>query len=57
MRRAFGSRDSSTYLRVIASAATPIGMLIRKIERQPKPLVSPPPTSGPTANEAPIVAP
>ena len=35
----------------------PIGMLIRKIHCQSSPLVSTPPTSGPIANEAPIVAP
>jgi hypothetical protein len=37
--------------------AIPIGRLMRKIQRQSSPLVSAPPTSGPTANEAPIVAP
>ena len=47
-------RPSAT---VATSASRPSGTLIRKIERQPKPLVSAPPTSGPTANEAPIVAP
>ena len=35
----------------------PIGTLIRKIARQSRYSVSAPPTSGPTANEAPMVAP
>ena len=54
---AAGSRDSATNLRVMARQAMPIGMLIRKIHCQSSPLVSRPPMSGPTANEAPIVAP
>jgi hypothetical protein len=57
MRRGCGSRDSATRVNVIASAAIPIGMLIRNTHCQSRPLVSAPPTSGPTANEAPIVAP
>jgi hypothetical protein len=57
MRRAFGSRDSTTYLRVIRIAARPTGMLMRKIHRQSRPLVSAPPTSGPNANDPPMVAP
>jgi hypothetical protein len=35
----------------------PIGMLTRKIARQPNSSVSPPPTNGPSANDAPIAAP
>ena len=35
----------------IPSANSPMGMLMRKIERQPMPEVSAPPTSGPTANQ------
>ena len=54
---AFGSRDSSTYLRVIHRHSSPIGTLTRKIHCQSRPLVSRPPTSGPIANEAPIAAP
>src|SRR3954468_3458177 len=43
--------------RTTASAARPIGTLRKKMARQSSQLVSTPPTSGPTANEAPIVAP
>ena len=52
-----GSRDSWTLVRVIHRQKMPIGMLIRKIHCQSRPLVSAPPTSGPMANEAPMVAP
>jgi hypothetical protein len=38
-------------------ATMPIGMFTRKIQRQLRPLVIKPPTSGPTANDAPMVAP
>ena len=55
--RGNGSRDSATLRSVIAIATTPIGTLMRKIHCQPKPVVSAPPTSGPIANEPPIVAP
>ena len=55
--RGFGSLDSSTPCSVMASASTPIGTLTRKIHSQPSPVVSAPPTSGPIANEPPIVAP
>jgi hypothetical protein len=55
--RAAGSRDSTTYRSVAQMQNSPIGMLTKKIQRQSSPLVSAPPTSGPTAKEAPIVAP
>ena len=41
----------------MAMQAMPIGRLTRKIQRQSSPEVSAPPTSGPMANAAPIVAP
>ena len=49
--------DSVTLRSVMASATAPIGTLMRKIDCQPRPVVSAPPTSGPTANEPPMVAP
>ncbi len=52
-----GSRDSSTFISVIASAAAPIGTLTRKIQRQPIHSVIRPPTSGPIATAPPVVAP
>ena len=52
-----GSRDSWTLVRVIHRQKSPIGMLMRKIHCQSRPLVSAPPTSGPMAKEAPMVAP
>jgi hypothetical protein len=55
--RAAGSRDSCTYARVAAMQSSPIGRLMRKIQRRSRPLVRAPPTSGPTAKDAPIVAP
>ncbi len=36
---------------------TPIGMLTKKIHRQPMPLVIAPPISGPTATAPPTTAP
>ena len=57
MPRECGSRDSSTYVRVIHRQSTPIGRLTRKIHCQSRPLVSTPPTNGPSANEAPMAAP
>ena len=57
MRRGFGSFDSSTKRRVIPMQSSPSGRLTRKMKRQSRPLVSAPPTSGPTANDAPIAAP
>lgn len=56
-RRGRGSRDSGTHRTVIASVINPIGTLIKKIARQSNNSVSNPPTSGPTANAPPIVAP
>ena len=52
-----GSRDSSTFSSVTTSAATPIGTLTRKIQRQPSDSVIRPPTSGPIATAPPVVAP
>ena len=54
---AFGSRDSCTYVRVIHRQSAPIGRLTRKIHCQSRPLVSTPPTNGPSANDAPMAAP
>ena len=56
-RVAFGSRDSRIRRNVTAIAASPIGTLRKNTQRQPKPLVIAPPTSGPTATATPIVAP
>ena len=56
-RRAFGSRDSRTQRAVMAMPATPSGTFTKNTASQPSPVVSAPPTAGPTANEAPIVAP
>ena len=55
--RASGSLDSSTKRRVIARHMRPSGRLTMKIQRQSRPLVSAPPTSGPMAKAAPIEAP
>ena len=52
-----GSRDSATRACVSATAAMPIGRLTKKIASQPMASTSTPPTSGPTATAAPIVAP
>ena len=52
-----GSRDSCTRCSVSAIAAIPIGTLTKKIASQPMPSVSTPPTSGPTATDAPVTAP
>ena len=56
-RRAFGSRDSTTRDNVIATAAIPIGTLMKKIHSQPMPEVMIPPTTGPIATAAPVTAP
>ena len=56
-RPPLGACDSSTFASVIAIAPMPIGTLTRKIASQPMPSVSTPPTSGPTATEAPVTAP
>ena len=53
----WGSRDSRTLARVMASAPTPIGTLTRNTASQPKPSVSTPPSTGPTATAAPVTAP
>ena len=52
-----GLFDSSTRSSVTAIAAIPIGMLTKKIQRQPAHSVRTPPTSGPIATAAPVVAP
>ena len=57
MRRWLASFDSWTRVRVMAMATTPTGTLTKKIHRQPSPLVSAPPMSGPTATAPPITAP
>ncbi len=54
---ASGSFDSWTRRSVTARAMIPTGTLTKKIHCQPAPSVSAPPTSGPTATAAPIVAP
>ena len=54
---ASGSRVSRTLSIVIVAAAMPIGMLMKKTYSQPRPSVRAPPTSGPIATAAPIVAP
>ena len=52
-----GLFDSSTRNIVTQIAATPIGMLTKKIQRQPAHSVRTPPTRGPIATAAPVVAP
>ena len=56
-RRAPGARDSATRVRVTNSAAIPIGTLTKKIQRHERPLVSAPPSTGPTATATPVIAP
>ncbi len=57
MRPPLGACDSWTCASASAIAPIPIGRLTRKIASQPMPSVSTPPTSGPTATEAPVTAP
>ena len=57
MRRGVGSFESWTLARVRATATTPIGMLTKKIHRQPMPLVMAPPRRGPMATAPPTTAP
>jgi hypothetical protein len=57
IRVAFGSRDSRICAKVRAIAPMPTGTFTKNTQRQPRPLVIAPPTSGPTATEMPIVAP
>ncbi len=52
-----GSLDSRSRKTEITTAATPIGMLTRKIQRHESHDVSTPPASGPMATAAPVVAP
>src|SRR3954468_7183905 len=54
---ASGSRDSSTRMSDTTIAPIPIGTLMRKIDSHPTDSVSTPPTSGPMATAAPVVAP
>ncbi len=56
-RPAFGSRVSSTLVSVTKIAKTQIGMLTQKIQCHESPLVSTPPSTGPTATATPVVAP
>ena len=56
-RPACGSRLSSTRVSVTASARMQIGMFTQKIQCQDRPLVSTPPSTGPTATATPVVAP
>ena len=57
MRPPLGAWDSSTCASVIAIAGDADRQLTRKIASHPMPSVSTPPTSGPTATAAPVVAP
>ena len=50
-------RYSWSLSRVTATVSAPIGTFTKKIHSQPRLSVSAPPTSGPTATAAPIVAP
>src|ERR1022692_4421310 len=54
---ACASFDSGTRRAVISSATAPTGMLTKKIQRQERPLVIRPPSTGPTATAAPVTAP
>ena len=54
---ASGSLDSATLREREQIAAIPIGTLTKKIDSQPMLSVSTPPTSGPIATAAPMVAP
>ena len=52
-----GSRDSRSRATPAAKAATPMGRLMKKMDRQPSVSVSTPPASGPIAVAPPIAAP
>src|SRR5258708_7551791 len=52
-----GARDSRSRATPPANAATPMGRLMKKMDRQPSVSVSTPPASPPTAPPPPIVAP
>ena len=56
-RLACGARDSATFSTLMMTAAMPIGAFTKKIHRQDSPLVSSPPSSGPTATARPVTAP
>ncbi len=57
MRRPVGILAFSTLVRVMITATTPMGMLRKKIHRQPIPVVMAPPISGPMATAPPTTAP
>ena len=57
IRRSLGSFDSLILVRVMMTATTPTGTLMKKIHRHPIPLVMAPPTNGPTATAPPRTAP
>ena len=57
VRVACGSRDSPIRVNATNSAKAPTGMLTKKTQRQSSASVMIPPTSGPDATAAPIVAP
>ena len=52
-----GAFRLASFVVVRTMAPIPIGTLTKKIHSQPRPSVSAPPTSGPTATAPPIVAP
>ncbi len=56
-RPACGLLLSSTRVSVTVSANTQIGMFTQKIQCHDSPLVSSPPSTGPTATATPVVAP
>ena len=56
-RPARGSCDSWTRVTAMTIATRQIGMLTKKIQRHERPLVSTPPSTGPTATATPVVAP
>src|ERR1700733_8127889 len=55
--RARGAFDSGTNRAANTTAASPIGRLIQKMERQPTACVKAPPISGPIAKDTPATAP
>ena len=57
VRGAFGSRDVGTYRTAMAPAITAIGAIAKKMLRQSEISSSQPPTIGPSAIAAPVVAP
>ena len=55
-RRARGAFDSGIHRQVSAAATVPTGTFTQKIQRQPGPSTSAPPTSGPSAMLRPTTA-